>query len=336
MTFSGRFILNLIQFAGMQGVDIERLIKLTGYTEEELGHEEIRLNSEVYNAIMEEIVFLTKDKYFGIHSGEQMNLAAAGLIAQITQTSRTVLEAMKYCCEFAMLGCRAIPLELVDMGEFYKLAFVADSHWVKQSPLATRQTIEGMLAFTIREFNALTVGKSYPSKIHFDFDQPTDLSEYLRLFKCPMLFNQPETALYFDTENINQTIITADYNLLRILVEHAYKKLASLKTDEAYHQRVRQCALNLMNPQFPTIEQVAANLNTSVRSLQRKLSEENHTYKKIVDQLRKDFAVSYLKNPELQINDVAYLLSYSDASSFIRNFKKWMNCTPSQYRLQLI
>ncbi len=334
MTFSGKFVLNLIHFAGMQGIDVDLLIQQTGFSEEELSSEEVRLDSTVYNSIVEEIVFQTKDKYFGLHSGEQMNLAAAGLIAQITQTSRTVKEAMTYCCEFAMLGCRAIPQELVEENNMFKLAFVADSDWVRESPLATRQTIEGMLAFTIREFNALTMGKSYPAKIHFDFDQPDNLNEYLRVFKCPMHFNQPETAFYFKQEHINQSIITADYNLLRILVDHAHQKLATLKTDEVFHQKVKQCALQLMNPQFPTIEQVAANLNTSVRSLQRKLAEENQTYKGIVDTLRKEFAVSYLKNPELQINDVAFLLNYSDASAFIRNFKKWMNCTPAQYRFQ--
>ena len=318
----------------MQGVDIQHLIGLTSHTTEQLGSEDLRLDASVYNSVIEEIVFETKDKYFGLHLGEQMNLAAAGLIAQITQTSRTVLEAMTYCCEFAMLGCRAIPLELVEEHGLYKLAFVPDSDWVKESPLATRQTVEGMLAFTIREFNALTMGKSYPAKIHFDFDQPTDLSEYLRVFKCPMNFNQLETAFYFETEHIHQPIITADYNLLRILVDHAHKKLANLKSDETYHQLVRQCAINLMSPQLPTIEQVAANLNTSVRSLQRKLNEEGCTYKEIVDGLRKDFALGYLNNPELQINDIAFLLSYSDASAFIRNFKKWMNCTPAQYRFQ--
>lgn len=333
MSFSGRFVLNLIHFAGAQGANVERLIALTGQTENELSQEELRLESSVYNTVVETIIAETGDKYFGLHLGEQMNLAAAGLIAQITQNSRTVHEAMKYCCEFAMLGCRAIPQELVKENRLYKLAFLPDTNWVRQSPLATRQTVEGMLAFTIKEFNTLTLGKSQPAKIHFDFDQPEQLGEYLRVFNCSMLFNQTETAIYFEELHIRQHILTADYNLLRILVDHAHQKLSALKADESYSQKVKQSALNLMNPQFPTIEQVAANLNSSVRSLQRKLSDEGHTFKEIVDTLRKDFALDYLKNPELQINDIAYLLSYSDASAFIRNFKKWMNCTPAKYRL---
>ncbi len=333
MTFSARFVLNLIHFAGAQGADVKQLLTLTGHTEDELAQEALRLESAVYNEVVENIITETGDKYFGLHLGEQMNLAAAGLVAQITQTSRTVKEAMKYCCEFAMLGCRAIPQELVKEERLYKLAFVPDTDWVRQSPLATRQTIEGMLAFIVKEFNSLTMGKSQPAKIHFDFEQPDQPGEYLRVFNCPMLFNQAETAIYFEEEHIYQPIVTADYNLLRILVEHAHQKLAAVKSDEFYHQKVKQCALNLMNPQLPTIHQVALNLNTSVRSLQRKLSSENKTYKDIIDDLRKDFALSYLKNPDLQVNDVAYLLNYSDASAFIRNFKKWTACTPAQYRL---
>ncbi|MDH5475981.1 MAG: AraC family transcriptional regulator [Cyclobacteriaceae bacterium] len=37
----------------------------------------------------------------------------------------------------------------------------------------------------------------------------------------------------------------------------------------------------------------------------------------------------------LSISEVAYLLSYSDASAFNRSFKRWTRMTPKAYRVRL-
>ena len=87
-----------------------------------------------------------------------------------------------------------------------------------------------------------------------------------------------------------------------------------------------------MKPQFPTIEQVAANLNLSVRTLQRRLKEEGLTYKIVLDELRKQFALDYIKNKELSVKEIAYLLDYAEPSSFIRTFKRWTGKSPNVYR----
>ncbi len=335
MTFSGRFVLNLIHFAGAQGVELNNLIPLTGHSQPELQDEELRLDAEVYNTIVEEIIFRTKDPYFGLHSGEQLNLSTAGLVAQITQTSRTVLEAMKYFCEFAMLGCRAIPMEMTMERDVYKLALVADPLWHRQSPLATRQTIEGMLTFLIRAFNNLTLQQNYPLKIHFNWSRPEDTSEYQRVFKCPMEFDQHETAMFFESETVDQPTITANYELLGLLVTHAREKVEDITQARPFSQTVRFSILNMLDPDFPTIEAVAANLNLSVRTFQRKLKEEGFTYKALLEELKKEFARIYLRDAKLQISDVASLLNYSDTSAFTRSFKRWTGKTPLEFKQAL-
>ena len=67
---------------------------------------------------------------------------------------------------------------------------------------------------------------------------------------------------------------------------------------------------------------LAANLNLSVRTLQRRLKEEGLTYKNVLDELKLQFALDYLKNEALSIKEIAYLLDYAEPSSFIRGFKQ--------------
>lgn len=322
MTFSGRFIANIIQVAQQQGADTQVLFAIVNKSIEELCDERCRIEMEVYNKVVETTIQLTKDDLFGLHLGEGLSLSVAGLIAQITQTCSTIKEAMDYMVLFANLGCQALPFKLEQKDRQWALSTLPYQPWVTNSPLAFRHTLDGTMVFTLREFHTLTHQKHYPLAVHFSYKRPNDIEQYERVFKCPILFNQTQNAMYFDAKHLELPIITSDYNLLRILVRYANEKLAMIEQQSGFTSIVRRSILHLVKPQFPTIQQVADNLNISVRTLQRRLKEEEQTYKMVLDNLRQQFAIDYLKNDHLNIQEIAYLLDYSEASTFIRSFKR--------------
>ncbi len=332
MTFNGRFVLNMIEFAAMQGANRQELLELTNLKAEALSEEECKLDEAVYNNVVERIEKLTGDTFYGLHLGEQLNLSAAGLISQISQTSSTVKEALELCCEFASLGCRALPLVLTEEQERYKLSLSPDPLWLQNSPISVRHTIDGYVAFSLRQFHTLTRQKYFPLAIHYVGERIKGAEEYFRVFNCEVKFNQKEYALFFEKAQIHLPIVTSDYSLLRILVAHANEKVIAMQADAGFYAAVKKSIVNLVKPGFPTIQQVAANLNISVRTLQRKLKTEGHSFKELMENLRKDFAISYLKDPNLSINEIAYLLSYSYATAFIRSFRRWSGHSPKQYR----
>lgn len=332
MTFSGRFVLGVIEYAALRGADRRLLLKLSGIDVQQLSTEDTRLSSGVYNAVLEHIVDSTGDKLFGLHLGEYMNLSASGIIGQITKTSSTVLEAMQYCCEFASLGCRALPLELEEQEDKFVLSLTPDRAWARESKLSVVQTIDGMVAFFIREFHTLTLNKYYPIAGLLSRDKPTNSTEHERIMKCPVRFGQRTNEVHFSKAHVQQPVITSDHDLLRVLVEHAERKVQQIDSKPNLYNDLRKVIVNMSEPQFPGIDEVARNMNTSVRTLQRRLGDTGHTYKELVEELRQDMAYSYLQKPDLTINEVAYLLNYADASAFIRSFKRWTGQTPLQYR----
>ena len=332
MDFSGRFLLSMIQFASIRGANHDQMITMTGYDLDFLGNEENRISPEIYNRVIEHCVRVTKDELFGFHAGEYLNLAAAGLIGQISQTSSTVKEALQYCCEFASLGCQALPLNLEKTNQGYRLDIVPDKEWELSSKIAVRQTLEGAMAFTLREFHLLTIQKYFPLEVGFTSKQDSSHSEFERLFKCPVKYEQSKSYLLFSTAQVETKVITSDFNLLRILVGHAEEKLQKMSAEEGVFSQVRRAVINLSEPSFPIIETVAANMNLSVRSLQRKLAAESKTYKMVIESLRKEMAIKYLNQNTLNVQEVSELLGYSDVSSFSRSFKKWTSLSPTAYR----
>jgi AraC-like DNA-binding protein len=332
MTFSGRFVLNVIQFASQQGADFQQLLQLAEFPIEQLLKDDFRVEADVYDRVLVAALKATSDPTLGLHMGEHMSLSAAGLIYQIVQTSSTVEEALQYCCDFANLGCRALPFSLRKTKSELILEMKPDPIWLETSPNSVFQTIDGSLAFTLREFQNLTLQKHLPTAVHIPHGKRQDRMEYERVFRCPVVFDTEVAAIHFKLEHVNQTIITSDYGLLQVLVQHAEAKLADIQNDTGFTTVVKRSIMNMVKPKFPSIEEVAASLNLSVRSFQRKLKEFGKTYKELLDEVRSDLAKSYLRKPELSIGEIAFLLDYSEPSAFIRSFKRWTGVTPSEYK----
>ena len=152
MAFNGRFVMNMAHMASNYGVSSNELIRISGLSKDELCDENCQVDDLVYNSVIEKAVELSKDNFFGLHAGENLNLSAAGLIAQITQSCETVKQALEYCCEFANLGCSALPMQLIEEDAHYRVVLTPNELWASKSEIALRHTAEGVLAFTIREF----------------------------------------------------------------------------------------------------------------------------------------------------------------------------------------
>ena len=77
---------------------------------------------------------------------------------------------------------------------------------------------------------------------------------------------------------------------------------------------------------------MAAELNTSVRTLERRLKERGWTYKQVVDDLRRQLALRYVKDPRLRLSQLGFLLGFSENAAFVHAFRRWTGSTPMRYR----
>jgi AraC-like DNA-binding protein len=79
-------------------------------------------------------------------------------------------------------------------------------------------------------------------------------------------------------------------------------------------------------------EQIADQLNLSLRSLQRRLRDEQTSYQQLLDETRLELALQYINRTSLSVAQIAPLLGFSDSSNFNRAFKRWLGISPSKYR----
>jgi AraC-like DNA-binding protein len=74
-------------------------------------------------------------------------------------------------------------------------------------------------------------------------------------------------------------------------------------------------------------------MSMSVRTLQVYLKEEGQNFSDLLNDTRQRLAKKYLRENQ-SIEDIAYMLGFSDTSAFRKAFKKWSDLTPKEYRDQ--
>jgi AraC-like DNA-binding protein len=87
---------------------------------------------------------------------------------------------------------------------------------------------------------------------------------------------------------------------------------------------------NLMRPK--RFEDVAQSLNISARTLRRKLRDENSSFRQVVDELRRDMAIRYLRDTDLTVEEIGETLGFSDDANFRQAFRRWTKTTPREFK----
>lgn len=82
---------------------------------------------------------------------------------------------------------------------------------------------------------------------------------------------------------------------------------------------------------FPTLPEIAAELDMHPRTLRRRLAEEGTSFRALLGEARSALAVDLLCNVGLTVEEVSKRLGYTDPSTFSHAFKRWHGTAPTAY-----
>ncbi len=99
--------------------------------------------------------------------------------------------------------------------------------------------------------------------------------------------------------------------------------------------KVRQALWSELSGGKPTIGKIADVLGLSVRTLQRRLHEDGTSFANVLEDFRRDMSVRLLRDRGLAVYEVAFLLGYSEPSTFFRAFRRWVGMAPQEFRKSL-
>lgn len=90
--------------------------------------------------------------------------------------------------------------------------------------------------------------------------------------------------------------------------------------------------LDLALPEQLSLPELASRLQISTRSLQRQLAQQQASYSSLLEEVRKNRAISLLCHSRYSAQEVGLRLGYQDAPSFQRAFRHWFGLPPGEFR----
>jgi AraC-like DNA-binding protein len=139
-------------------------------------------------------------------------------------------------------------------------------------------------------------------------------------------------AIVMESEFCQQPIPAADPNLFKLLNRYLESILSEIPKTDQRLEGIRRKIAEAIKAGNPNLGQVAKTMALSPRTLQRQLDTCETDFRSLLDDTRKRLALAYLKDSENTLTQIAFLLGYSEVSTFNRSFKRWTGKTPQHYR----
>ena len=153
-------------------------------------------------------------------------------------------------------------------------------------------------------------------QIHVTHPDPGYAHEYQRIFGVPVTFGAEWNAMEIDPAVLSFRLNLQPRYVFGILTEHANALLKALENSKSLRGRVENLLMPMLHKGDIGIDAIAGKLGMSRQTLFRKLKAEGTMFEKVLDELRHRLALEYLLGNKVSVNEIAYLVGFSDPAAF--------------------
>lgn len=317
----------LSRYALMKDIDIALLIAGSGIQATDLDDPDFLATPEQEIILMQNITQLVPDPGLGLLIGSQYHIGIFGKVGAAAINSNTLLDAIKVFFKYSEVLLTYFHFEIIIKDN---LAFATMNELIDLKDIRLF-VCEREFASIYRIVSDLLGEPIKLTEIRFAYPEPKHVSSYQEIFQCPLVFNAENHVVVFDKSYLYKQLPMAN-PLAKKSYEKECKELSlRIKRQETMSKRVVQEILYRRN-KIPDFNQLARFLNTSPRTLGRRLKEEGTSYKNLVSGIRKNKAIKLLRTSSLSIQQIAEEIGYNDLPNFYRAFKRWTGKTPGDFR----
>jgi AraC-like DNA-binding protein len=153
-----------------------------------------------------------------------------------------------------------------------------------------------------------------------------------RYFACEVVFDAPVDMLVLDEADLERPFLTRNADLYEILLPELEAALHERFGSSTLADDVKSVLRRSMIGERPSVEKVSEAMRMSPRTLQRRLTEHETSYQKLLDDVRDKTARRLLLDTDLDAGEIAFLLGFDELNSFSRAFHGWQGATPVRWR----
>jgi AraC-like DNA-binding protein len=259
--------------------------------------------------------------------------SGVGVLHYVARHSATVGLGLRRVVQYYALTSSAAECELVDKVsparlELRQRPYVLPPVRGLISALWCASNVAMLCQMLGREFRPIDV------ELELSHPGPEDLQALEAAFSCPMRFEAARSAVVLAPAVLGERVRGADPVLEAAVMKYAAELLERPDPEggDAIRSRLRRHFVGNMQAGHLALQGAAHQLGMTTRTLQRRLRDEGTSFNAVLDDVRRDVALTQMRARRQSIDELAFVLGFEKTSSFHRAFKRWTGLTPGEFR----
>jgi AraC-like DNA-binding protein len=312
------------------GLDADGLLRRAGIDPELLGDPVARVPTSQATRMWHLAVEATGDPCFGLAVARLWHPTSFHALGFAWLASETLEEALQRLVRYAHVISTAAQVDLREVDGDFDLRLERDpliSAYLEPADAAVDAGLGSILTMC-----RMAIGEDFrPEAVFVQRDRLACADRYESFFGAPVGFATGHNALRFSSAQLARQMPAGNLELAHLNEQVVARYLAQLNREDVAMQ-VKAYLVDRLPSGDVREEALAERLNMSLRSLQRRLQDQGTSYKELLEQTRRELAEQYVRNTRLSINEITFLLGFTEPANFSRAFRRWHGLSPSAFR----
>lgn len=320
----GAQVLSLLSLLEHWQIEAQELLAGSGLSPSELEEPNARIPMSIYDALITRARRLTGEPALGIFLGLRRRASMYGFLGFAAMHAATLREVLELSARFSPTVSTAVTLSLhVEDG----LAVLRVKE--RYDPGPNRDVAVFALMLGMSQIGKALTGQSIPGELQLAIPRPAYCDRFPELLQH-VRFDAPATQLVFEAKYLELPLVAPDRASMLLAREQCERALREQGLDGGILDRVRSL---LSRPDgVSSLEEVAAQLRLSARTLKRRLAAQGLSFSELLEEERSQRALLLLRSSQLSLSEITERLGYSTLPNFARAFRRWTGQTPAAYR----
>jgi len=333
-TISIAYLQLMVELMAERGIDSHTLLRDLPIDPAELNQADARMSGYQWSLVILRAQALCQDPGLGYEYGLRMRPTVHGVLGYAAMSCASLRQALELSMRYARVRQDGFRFEFVETPEHGEL------HVIQTAPIPILRNffLENILLGLARS-NAVLLGRDLTGlagmEICFDWPEPVWHGAWRD--RLPTVrFDQPVNLVRVPNAMLSQRPVLADPLASQQAIDLCERELGLAAHNEAaVTTRVRSLLLLGPTPGYPKLDQVAARLHLSGRTLKRRLQQQGTSFLLLLEEARQRDAIALLLRSDLPVADIATRLGYQNPANFSRAFSRWTGEAPLHYRRRL-
>ena len=315
------------QHARGVGIDVRPLLDRAKLTLQQVADDRIRVPVKAQIEFLSLVAHELQNEVLGIRLAQTVDLREIGLLYYVLASSENLNDALQRVERYS-----GINNEGVRIAYHQRKGSITFQH-VGIARLSDHHQIEFFVTVLLRICRQIAGRQLLPDSIRFMHRRARLPSDLRSFFGCDVTFGNRVDEIIYSKKALDSAVVSADPHLNSLLEKFCDEAISKRRAvSNNWRLRVENALAPLLPHGQGRMSEVCRELGASSRTLSRRLALEGCTFAEVLDALRSDLAKRYLRERELTISEIAWLLGYRQTSSFDHAFKRWTGKIPSRVR----